>query len=457
MPSPPPQGGGALSLKERINSSTSSVLTGKGNIRNALLSKEISVPENPTFKQLAEGVNAIIPGAKYTYNNVDLTAQSRLVDDYSYADVKIEANINIGTTDYRLIDANDKWKRFITLQNDKTYFINRSATQVIVRAIDFFTGVITNPVVTTDITADDEYVSKANETKMLITATSYYAVDSFYIFDSETGTITFLSSNTVNNGLKLSDRYNVAEDQFANVWYFQDRGSSDFLSGYRYNWSTKTFSNSGSMGNGEPNGSNMVSRPYNNKLYVPSYDGQRNYRGFILDISLNSMTVTGFDFRNYIWNVPYNMQQEFDGDYIQLPYLYYMRFGDAGQVVNSKKSVSWNIPNNTLGESIFSANPVLSIVDCIGYKVTPYFIYYAVRDSGTYYMVYKKTYKKYEIPSIDGALCKFNQPILMGGAVMPANVEFTCNGEKMYVDLSDFSGSGSFILDGYVKIESKDI
>ena len=52
------------SLKNRIDAAAQSVLTGKASIRTALLSKEVEVSENPSFQQLANGVNSIIPGAK---------------------------------------------------------------------------------------------------------------------------------------------------------------------------------------------------------------------------------------------------------------------------------------------------------------------------------------------------------------------------------------------------------
>lgn len=54
------QGGGAQNkLADRINSASQAVLTGKGDIRNALLSKEINVPSNPTFQQLSDAISNV--------------------------------------------------------------------------------------------------------------------------------------------------------------------------------------------------------------------------------------------------------------------------------------------------------------------------------------------------------------------------------------------------------------
>lgn len=64
------------SLKNRINAAAQSVLTGKAGIRTALLSKEVVVPENPTFKQLEDGVNAIVPGAELTLTNFPTTLRT---------------------------------------------------------------------------------------------------------------------------------------------------------------------------------------------------------------------------------------------------------------------------------------------------------------------------------------------------------------------------------------------
>ena len=55
------------SIVERINQNTTSVMSGKDDIKNAILEKGGSIPENspssiPTFSNLVDGINSISSG-----------------------------------------------------------------------------------------------------------------------------------------------------------------------------------------------------------------------------------------------------------------------------------------------------------------------------------------------------------------------------------------------------------
>lgn len=50
------------SLKDRIDSVTASIQTAKSNLRTALAGKEVTVPENPTFQEIKEGIDSIDVG-----------------------------------------------------------------------------------------------------------------------------------------------------------------------------------------------------------------------------------------------------------------------------------------------------------------------------------------------------------------------------------------------------------
>ena len=72
------------SLKNRINQAAQSVLDGKGIIRNAILAKDVVVPENPTFQQLADSIGDIPEGTKVDTGQVyAIDRQTLLYGDLS--------------------------------------------------------------------------------------------------------------------------------------------------------------------------------------------------------------------------------------------------------------------------------------------------------------------------------------------------------------------------------------
>lgn len=492
MPSPPPQGGGALSLKERINSSTSSVLTGKGNIRNALLSKEISVPENPTFQQLAEGVNAIIPGAKYTYNNVDVLANakenwlSKIIDDG-------EVDPGYLTTDIYPRDYADN--KYWQLDN-KVYFVqecNQDGTNT--SPYKGFKIICVNLETYEKTTLFEDYTifkqwqdvdSKVTVSVLPCIRINYgvkykfidmviytiYTNPMSYTFDLTTNTITknfgeYGSHAWISLGRTLSHNDNK---QVA----FMDTGGDDTYYQYLFDNTTKTLTSKylSRMGSATWPSVKYEKIDYY-KWYMPMYDGQSGFQkyGAIYDSLLDTLSLNNFMICKAI-SFNYEIVRQHtcffkDSKTFNLPfkrkYTPTKSFGaDYGLQNIIDSGLEYDLSTETLSDKyhIISFSAVTS-GDYVGEELGVININRAILiqkvRSNTTIKSYKKIIKEYEILSVEGALCRFDQPILMGETVMPANVEFTCTGERMIVDISSYTGSETIRLNGYVKIESKDI
>ncbi len=98
--------GGAPSIRERINTSTQKVLSGKESLRQALANKSVTIPSSPTFQQIKNGIDSLasnislnnFPLSKIIQNSFIISPDS-LVSANTGGEVTVGCDYNISKGD----------------------------------------------------------------------------------------------------------------------------------------------------------------------------------------------------------------------------------------------------------------------------------------------------------------------------------------------------------------------